>query len=160
VGRSLQVEIARLAAGDADYPAALARYLGAQAPAALTTLGDRDLLHQKTVALFCSIKCPGTAILRTYDLVRSLRDAGTPVIGGFQSPMELECLALLLRGRGPVIVCPVRGIDGMRVPRDWRTPLTDGRLLLLSPFDGDNVVLPPRRRRRATSSSPFWPARS
>ncbi|MCA1597870.1 MAG: hypothetical protein LC769_02415, partial [Chloroflexi bacterium] len=117
------VEIVQLARDDVDYPPALARYLGAQAPAGLAVLGQRDLLQQQTLALFCSVKCPGTAILRTYDLVRALRDAGTPVIGGFQSPMERECLALLLRGSGPVIVCPARDIHAMRVPREWRGPL-------------------------------------
>ena len=56
------------------------------------------------------------------------------MIGGFQTPMERECLRLLLRGEQPVVVCPARGIDNMRVPRDWRTALDDGRLLVLSPF--------------------------
>jgi len=138
------VEIAQLAKDDVDYPSALDRYLGAQAPAALATLGQRDLLGQNALALFCSVKCPGTAILRAYDLVRALRDAGTPVIGGFQSPMERECLALLLRGSGPVIVCPARDIHGMRVPHEWRGPLAEGRLLVLAPFD--------EGRRRATTT--------
>src|SRR5438093_8899782 len=48
--------------------------------------------------------------------------------------MEQECLRLLLRGRQPVVVCPARSIDGMRLPSEWRSPLADGRLLLLSPF--------------------------
>ncbi len=138
------VEIAQLAKDDVDYPSALDRYLDAQAPAALATLGQRDLLGQNALALFCSVKCPGTAILRAYDLVRALRDAGTPVIGGFQSPMERECLALLLRGSGPVIVCPARDIHGMRVPHEWRGPLAEGRLLVLAPFD--------EGRRRATTT--------
>ena len=34
----------------------------------------------------------------------------------------------------PVVVCPARGIDNMRIPRDWRPALDDGRLLVLSPF--------------------------
>ena len=139
-----RAEIALLTRADADYPPALARYLGAQAPAALATLGRRDLLQHEALALFCSVKCPGTAILRTYDLVRALRDAGTPVIGGFQSPMERECLALLLRGSGPVIVCPARDIQGMRIPRAWRGPLAEGRLLLLAPRD--------EGQRRATTA--------
>ena len=63
-----------------------------------------------------------------------MRDAGTPVIGGFQTPMEKECLRLLLRGTQPVVVCPARGIDNMRIPRDWRAPLKEGRFLVLSPF--------------------------
>ena len=59
---------------------------------------------------------------------------GVPVIGGFQTPMERECLRLLLRGKQPVVVCPARSIDNMRIPREWRPALDDGRLLVLSPF--------------------------
>ncbi len=31
-------------------------------------LGNRDLLGGRKLALFCSVKCPGKLILRTYDL--------------------------------------------------------------------------------------------
>lgn len=119
---------------DADYPPALAHCLGAQVPATLTIRGNRALLQRPALGLFCSVKCPGTVIVRTYDLARSLRDSGAALIGGFQSPMERECLTLLLRGSGPVIVCPARGIDSRRVPHEWRTPLVEGRLLVLTPF--------------------------
>lgn len=86
------------------------------------------------LALFCSVRCPGDLILKTYDLARSLRDAGVPVIGGFHSPMEKECLTLLLRGKQPVAVCLARTLDGIKLPGTWRAPLAEGRLLLLSPF--------------------------
>ena len=97
-------------------------------------LGNLSLLEEPLTALFCSQRCPGDLILKTYDLARAMRDAGVPVIGGFQTPMERECLRLLLRGEQPVVICPARGIQNMRVPRDWRAPLDDGRLLVLSPF--------------------------
>ncbi len=96
--------------------------------------GPLRLLEGPLTALFCSNRCPGDLILKTYDLARAMRDAGAPVIGGFQTPMERECLRLLLRGSQPVVVCPARGIQKMRVPRDWRGPLEDGRMLVLSPF--------------------------
>ena len=96
--------------------------------------GNLRLLDEPLTALFCSRRCPGDVILKAYDLARAMRDAGVPVIGGFQTPMEKECLRLLLRGGQPVVVCPARGIDTMRVPRDWRPALGDGRLLVLSPF--------------------------
>ena len=63
-----------------------------------------------------------------------MRDAGLPVIAGFQTPMERECLHLLPRGEQPVVICPARGIDNMRIPRDCRPALDDERLLILSPF--------------------------
>ena len=96
--------------------------------------GNLRLLDEPLTALFCSNRCPGDLILKTYDLARAMRDAGVPVIGGFQTRMEKECLRLLLRGAQPVVVCPARGIENMRVPRDWRPALDDGRLLVLSPF--------------------------
>jgi predicted Rossmann fold nucleotide-binding protein DprA/Smf involved in DNA uptake len=86
------------------------------------------------LALFCSTKCPGNLILQTYDLACTLRDAGVTVISGFHSPMEKECLTLLLRGTQPVIVCPARSIERMRMPSGWKVPFAEGRLLLLSPF--------------------------
>ena len=96
--------------------------------------GNLGLLDEPLTALFCSSRCPGDLILKTYDLARAMRDASVPVIGGFQTPMERECLRLLLRGTQPVVVCPARGIDNMRIPRDWRPALDNGRLLVLSPF--------------------------
>ena len=97
-------------------------------------LGNLRLLEEPLTALFCSNRCPGDLILKTYDLARAMRDAGVPVIGGFQTPMEKECLRLLLRGTQPIVVCPARGIHNMRVPRDWKAALDEGRLLILSPF--------------------------
>ena len=96
-------------------------------------LGNLPLLDEPLTALFCSNRCPGDLILKTYDIARAMRDAGVPVIGGFQTPMEKECLRLLLRGEQPVVVCPARGINNMRIPRDWRPALDDGHLLVLSP---------------------------
>ena len=61
-------------------------------------LGRLSLLDEPLTALFCSQRCPGDLVLKTYDLARAMRDAGVPVIGGFQTPMERECLRLLLRG--------------------------------------------------------------
>ena len=106
-------------------------------------IGNLRLLYEPMTALFCSNRCPGDLILKTYDLARAIRDAAVPVIGGFQTPMERECLRLLLRGAQPVVICPARGIQNMRIPHDWRHPLKEGRLLVLSPF--------PSTRRRPTA---------
>lgn len=117
-----------------DYPAKLlGSPLIAPSPS-LRIIGNTDLLSHRLLGFLCSRRCPGDLIIRTYDLIRALRDAGVPVIGGFHSPMEKECLDLLLRGRQPVVVCPARGIDSMRLPSTWTKPLAESRLLILSPF--------------------------
>ncbi len=101
---------------------------------AIGAIGSVTLLRSSLLALFCSIRCPGKLILETYDLARALRDASVPVISGFHTPMEKECLDLLLRGNQPVVMCPARSIEGMRLPSALRSPIESGRLLLLSPF--------------------------
>jgi len=116
--------------------------------AACAALGSRQLLGHVKLGLFCSIHCPGKLIVQTYDLVRALRDVGVTLVGGFHSPMEQECLRLVLRGGSPVIVCPARCVQDMRLQPEWKPPLQGGRLLLISPF-------PPSVRRvtRATALS-------
>lgn len=128
------MEITYLSQTDALYPLALQSCLADQAPARIAALGNLEILRGRKLALFCSVKCPGDLILKTYDAARELRDAGVTVIGGFHSPMEKECLALLLRGRQPIIFCPARGLEEMRLPVELKKPLDEGRLLLLSPF--------------------------
>jgi predicted Rossmann fold nucleotide-binding protein DprA/Smf involved in DNA uptake len=123
-----------LSPGDPAFPPQLAQCLGDKAPAKIASIGNLDILNSKPIALICSIKCPGNIILQAYDLAQRLREAGISVIGGFHSPMERECLRILLRGSQPIVVCPARGLQGMRVPREHQAHLRQGRLLYLSPF--------------------------
>lgn len=127
----------------AMYPGSLRTYLGEDEPERVFALGDLNILRQKLVGLFCSVKCPGNAILKTYDLARALRDAGVPVIGGFHTPMEKECLDLLLRGTQPIVICPARGLEGMRLPQAIQAGVQGGRIVVLSPFGA--------KHRRATA---------
>jgi predicted Rossmann fold nucleotide-binding protein DprA/Smf involved in DNA uptake len=105
-----------------------------QAPECLFLLGNTELLRGDSLALFCSIKCPAGVILKTYDLARALRDAGVPIVGGFHTPMRRECLALLLRGAQPIVVCPARGLEGSQPPPDVQDEIKAGRVLLVSMF--------------------------
>jgi predicted Rossmann fold nucleotide-binding protein DprA/Smf involved in DNA uptake len=130
---------------DAAYPARLHERLGEHAPRTLTCIGDLASLSQTKSGLFCSVRCPGDAILAAYDAAQKLRDEGVTVISGFHSPVEKECLRILLRGKQPIIICLARSLDKIRLPMDWRTGLDAGRLLLLSPFE--------KRPRRLTMES-------
>lgn len=133
--------------GEAGYPTRLHTCLGRDAPERLSFCGQRHLFerHARWLGLFASVRCPGSVILRTYDLSIALRQAGVPVIGGFHSPMEQEALRLLLRGQQPVILSPARGLQGMRLKQEHRQPVAEGRLLIMSAFV-DGV-------RRSTSQS-------
>jgi predicted Rossmann fold nucleotide-binding protein DprA/Smf involved in DNA uptake len=104
----------------------------------LTIKGNNSILQQQCTALMCSIRCPGSIIIKTYDIIRNYRDNKTIMISGFHSPIERDCLDLLLRGDQPVIFCPAKRIRNVPLGKIARKALSDGRLLLLS-FFGEEV---------------------
>ena len=103
---------------------------------AIQIAGDAEILGRPKVALFCSVKCPGKLILETYDLAKRFRNEGILVISGFHSPMEQECLRILLRSPHPVIWCLARGMYRRlpTAPIDCRPAVDSGRLVMVSPF--------------------------
>jgi predicted Rossmann fold nucleotide-binding protein DprA/Smf involved in DNA uptake len=128
------MESKTLSRTDAGYPFRLRDRLGEQAPATLTVAGNLTWLSVPSTALFCSVRCPGDAILGAYDTVQKLRDEGVTIISGFHSPVEKECVRILLRGKQPIIICLARSMTKMRIPGEWRPALDAGRLLVLSAF--------------------------
>jgi len=114
-------------------------------------IGNLGILEKDIFGILCSRKCPGEIILRAYDLAVALRERGVSVVGGFHTPMEKEILDLLLKGQQPIVICPARGIAGMRIPSSWKRSLSEGRLLILSPFppqhDRQTIELADRRNR-------------
>lgn len=132
---------------DPYYPQSLKKYLMGKAPAKITAIGNLNILQNKSLALFCSVKCPGNIILKTYDLMKKLRELDITVISGFHSPIEQECQNILLKGKQPVIYCPARSIDNMRIKREYKEPIEEGKFLMLSPFAENQ-----RRITKETSS--------
>jgi predicted Rossmann fold nucleotide-binding protein DprA/Smf involved in DNA uptake len=115
-----------------NFPAALQTGTLIPPVAQLWAIGNLDILKMPLLGLFCSTRCPGSVILRTYDLALALREAEVPIISGFHTPMEKECLEVFLRGVQPIVLCPARDIQRLRLPAAWRKPLADGRLLIAS----------------------------
>lgn len=126
---------------DTNYPTGLERYLKTETPKTIWARGNINLLpgqntalNRNLWALFCSSKCPGEIILKTHDLAQEFRKAGIPTIGGYHSPVEQECLRVLLRGSQPILVCPARSIERMRPKPTWKNALSQDRFLILSIF--------------------------
>src|SRR4030042_3605462 len=117
-----------------DLPGVLRRVIGDEGFSRFWAIGDVKILNSPLLGLLCSIRCPGRVIVQTYDLARALRDAQVPVISGFHSPMEKECLDFLLHGKQPIVICPARSVTKMRMPSAWRKACDEERLLILSPF--------------------------
>ena len=125
----------RLEPSAPEYPAALRRCFGEGRRGPATAWGTLHLLEGALLGFFCSVRAPGDTVLKTYDVARALRRRRVTLVGGFQSAMEKEFLDPLLRGAAGAVVCPARGLGVMRLPRAWRGPLDEGRLLVLSFFD-------------------------
>ena len=130
--------IQRITQTDTNYPTGLERYLKTET---IWIHGNIDLLPGPNTtlntdlwALFCSSKCPGEIILKAHDLAQAFRKAGISTIGGYHSPVEQECLRVLLRGSQPILLCPARSIENMRLKPAWKDALTEKRLLILSIF--------------------------
>ena len=129
----------------AHWPRDIDGRLGRDVPSRLWAIGSPEILGEKKIGLFCSVRCPGDAILGAYDSARKLRDESVTVVSGFHSPVEKECLRILLRGKQPIIICLARALEKIRLPADWRSAVETGRLLLVSPFE--------KRPRRPTIDS-------
>jgi len=101
----------------------------------VAAIGNADLLKRTKTGLLCSRKCPADKILEAYDQFKIwAADPQTTVISGFHSPVEKECLRLLLKGCAHIILCPARDIETMRIPKEWKPALDTGRMFILSPF--------------------------
>ena len=129
--------------GDPTYPDRLIRRLGANAPKSIAIAGSPTPIAAPMTVFLCSKETPGATILKAFDQAAAWRDAGRCVISGFHSPLERQCLDILLRGKQPIVMALARGIGALRLPAPQRTALEDGRLTIVSPF--------PSTEKRATA---------
>ena len=72
----------RIEPGDSVYPTILTDRLPIAAPRVLYALGDPSILHNPLFGLICSIQCPGSIVIQTFDLIRRMRDGEVVIIGG------------------------------------------------------------------------------
>ncbi len=120
------------------YPRLLVRRLGSAAAESMAVSGRLDILRNPLVGLICSVRCPGSVVIKTFAAIRRLRDEKIVFVGGFHSPMERDCLDLLLRGDQPAILCPARSLRNLRMGVEARKAVSEGRLLVLS-FFGEEI---------------------
>lgn len=104
----------------------------------LKELGNLELLSQPLVGVVSSRQCPASLILAAHDWAKAAREQKLNLVGGFHSPVEQEVLRVVLKGTGGAVLCPARGLEGMRLSAEQRKALEAGRLLLVSPF-GEGV---------------------
>src|SRR5688572_1654979 len=130
-------------ASEQHYPSRVVDRQPGALPPRLHVQGDPGGLRAVELALICSVSCPGSVIIKTFDAIRGIRDAGIVVAGGFHSPMERECLRFLLRGSQFVVLSPAHGLGSLLLDREGQTALYEGRLIVVSLFQGDVVKATP-----------------
>jgi predicted Rossmann fold nucleotide-binding protein DprA/Smf involved in DNA uptake len=122
---------------DDTYPPQVTEWFKGKTAPTLYTSGNQGIFNQPPniqIALFSGRKCPGSLLLPAMDTAATLRDHKHTVISGFHSPLEQECLQVLLPGDQAVIACPARSIQNMRLPQPWKQSYQNERLLVLSRF--------------------------
>ncbi len=97
-------------------------------------IGNIELINHPMLAMFSSVKCPASLILKAHDYAKEIRDSKTGIISGFHAPAEKEVLAVLLKGKCPIIVVVGRRLENARIPVAWRTEIEKERMLVISPF--------------------------
>jgi hypothetical protein len=131
----LHAEITTISLNNARFAVSLRQPDVYSGPAKVWAAGPAHILEDEKTGFYCSSQCPGGVILKTFDAITAMRDEGRTLIGGFHSPMEWECLGILLRGRQRVIWVPARSIVGMHLKPELQPAFAAGRLLILSPFE-------------------------
>jgi hypothetical protein len=117
VGRvSAQLSTAGVKSGSATRQPQRVETVAGEADA----VGEGSLLARRKLSLICSRKCPGHMILKTYDFARLVRSSGIAVVSGFHSPIKKDCLPILLRGPGAVIIVQAHRLSTSRLPREWQ----------------------------------------
>jgi hypothetical protein len=98
------------------------------------SFGNTEILKLHKTAFLCSRKVSAGAVLKCYDWAIDQREKGNCVISGFHSQIEKDVLHYLLKGTQPIIVALARGLKE-KVEPEFKKPLDQGRLLIISPFD-------------------------
>lgn len=98
-------------------------------------LGNKEILKNPKIGFLCSRKVPVEIILKTYDWAIEQREKGNCVISGFHSKIEKDVFHYLLKGTQPIILVLARNMM-KRWPKEIKTEVEKGRLLIISPFIG------------------------
>src|SRR5215831_1445973 len=95
--------------------------------------GNAQILQEKLHAVLCSKACPGDKIIEAIDLAQRWRAENRPVVSGFHTSVEKECLRIFLRGPQHIVICAARGLDPFQLPADWQRKFESSEMIIVSP---------------------------
>lgn len=145
LGRGMQLSLAveRWAAraiwivsrADADYPRRLKRRLGERAPAVLYGCGDRSFCDAGGLAIVGSRSAREEALEAARHVGELAAGAGRAVISGGARGVDAAAMQGALAAGGRSVGVLANGLARAATNREYRQPLLDGKLLLISPYD-------------------------
>ncbi len=98
-------------------------------------VGNPNLIEVPLTAFFASRQCPGNAIRAALDWAMEQSRHRTPLIGGFQSPLERSVLEVVLAARSPVVIVLARNLEHARIPSAWRAGIEANQVTVVSMAD-------------------------
>ena len=102
-------------------------------PVSLHASGNLALVERPATAFLCSTECPASKVLEACEWARRQCDEGGTVISGFHTPVEKDVLAILARRGANIVWVPGRDLP-KSIDAVFKTPMDEGRVLILSPF--------------------------
>ena len=97
----------------------------------LDYIGNQRILDIPKTAFLASNTIPPDMVLKCYDWAQCMCREKQCVISGFSSHLEKQVLHFLLKGTQPIILVLARKLYS-KIPTELRTPLDNGRLLIIS----------------------------
>lgn len=123
-----------LLAGVAPYPETLRSALGQTAAPVLFTHGNLALLEARQVGIVGTRKPTVRGAHCARACARYWCSLGAVVVSGAAAGVDLAAHTAALRCGGSTILVLPQGLLSYRMPRTFRKPMADGRVLLLSEF--------------------------
>ena len=101
----------------------------------MTHLGNIDLLNRTSIGLFSSRNIRLQSILPSLNwAAKESQQKETVIVSSFQSSLEKEILDILLDGKCGIIIVLARKMY-KQLPAEYKQPLDEGRMLILSICD-------------------------
>ena len=119
---------------DPDYPARLKAHLKEKAPPILYGAGERALLRGGGLAIVGSRNVDEAGQEFTNDVAAWCARGGMPVVSGGARGVDRIAMGAALNAGGIVVGVLAESLLRRSVARDARQALSDGRLLLISPY--------------------------
>lgn len=124
-----------LSRADAEYPRRFKARLRENAPAVIYGCGDIQLLESGGLAVVGSRHLDDALVDETMTVCRLAAQAGKTLVSGGAPGIDQIAVGAALRAGGRVSAVLADSLSKNVSTREYRNPLRDGQLVLMSPYD-------------------------